>query len=109
MSNVTTASWTDPTTNVDGTPIAAGEITGYSVGVRLASGVAGTYPYVATAPATATSELLSLLVPVLPTGQSLIGAVQALSTANGPSKWSTESAAFTLLAPPNPPTGFTVS
>jgi hypothetical protein len=109
MSNVTTAKWTDPTTNTDGTPIASGEITGYAVGVRLASGTAGTYPYQATAPATATSELLSLLTPVLPTGEALIGAVQAISATNGNSAWSSESSSFTLLAPPSAPTGFTVS
>ena len=53
MANVTTAKWTDPTTNTDGSPIASGEITGYQVGVRLASGQAGTYPYTASAPASA--------------------------------------------------------
>lgn len=45
--NPTHVSWTDPTTNVDGTAIAAGEITGYQVGVRLTTAtgsVAGTYP-----------------------------------------------------------------
>ena len=109
MANATQAKWTDPTTNTDGTPITSGEVTGYQLGVRLASGVAGTYPYAATAPATATTELLSLLSPVLPTGVALIAAVQTLSTANGNSAWSVESASFTLVTPPNPPSALSVS
>jgi beta-glucosidase len=109
MANPSKVSWTDPTTNVDGTAIAAGEITGYLVGVRLASGTAGTYAYTASAPATSASELLNLLIPVLPTGASLIAAVQALSTTNGNSAWSVESAPFELLTAPNPPTGLVVS
>lgn len=111
MTNPTKATWTDPTTNTDGTTIASGEITGYAVGVRntAASGsVPGVYPYTATAPATSTSELLSLLTPVLPTGVPLAGAVQALSTTNGNSAWSAE-ATFTLVAPPNAPSGFGVA
>lgn len=113
MTNPTIASWTDPTTNVDGSPIAAGEITGYTVGVRdtTATGsVAGTYPFSATAPATSTTELLSLLTPALPTGVLLAGAVQA-STAGPASAWSNE-AQFTLSAPvpvPSPPTSFDVA
>jgi hypothetical protein len=109
VSNPTKASWTDPTLNTDGSTIGAGEITGYTIGVRLATGVAGTYPYTATVAAGATSDLLSALSPVLPTGVSLIGAVQALSATNGNSAWSAESAPFEILAAPNPPTGFTVS
>jgi len=109
MANPTKASWTDPSTNTDGSAIASGEITGYQIGVRLTTGTAGTYAYTASAPATATSELLSLLTPVLPTGVQLVGAVMALSTTNGNSAWSTESAAFTMLAPPSPPTGFQIA
>jgi hypothetical protein len=113
MTNPTTASWVDPTTNVDGSPIAAGEITGYTIGVRdttVAGSTAGTYPFTATAPATATSELLSLITPVLPTGDVLAAAVQA-NTATTNSAWSAE-ATFTLSPPPptpNAPTNFTVA
>jgi hypothetical protein len=107
MANVTTASWTDPTTNTDGSAIASGEITGYTVGVRLASGTAGTYPYSATAPATSTSELLSALTPVLPDGVALMGAVKA-NTATTSSAWSNE-ASFTLQAIPNPPANFSIA
>src|SRR5271155_238657 len=108
MANPTKATWTDPTTNTDTTPIAAGEITAFAVGVRLATGVSGTYAYTASAPAAASSELLSLLTPVLPTGVSLVLGVQVQSSTNGNSTWA-ESAAFTLLATPNPVTGLTVS
>jgi hypothetical protein len=109
MANPTQVKWTDPTVNTDGTPITAGEVTGYAVGVRLATGTAGTYAYTASAPATSTSELINLLAPMLPTGVSLIAAVQTQST-QGASAWSAESAPFTLsAAPPSPPTAVTVS
>lgn len=109
MTTPTQVTWTDPTTNVDGTPIAAGEVTGYMIGVRDTSATgsaAGTYPFTATAPATATSELFSLLAPVLPTGKPLAVAAQTLS-ANGNSAWSAE-ATFTLPSIPNPPTALSV-
>lgn len=120
MSDPTKFVWTDPTTNTDGSPVAAGEITGYEVGVRdtTATGsTAGTYPYGAKAPATATTELISLLTPSLPKGVLLAAAVRANTAAvdinNNPinSKWSTE-ATFTLTPPPpvpNEPTGFQVA
>ncbi len=40
-------SWTDPTTNTDGTPLSQNEITGYQVGLRsttVSGSAAGTYP-----------------------------------------------------------------
>jgi hypothetical protein len=107
VANQTQVKWTDPTQHTDGTPLASGEVTSYTVGVRLASGVLGTYPYSATAPSTATSELLNLLTPILPTGTALVAGVQAV-TSQGPSAWA-ESASFTLLALPNPPTAVTVA
>lgn len=112
--NPTNIAWTDPTTNTDGSPIAASEITGYGVGVRsttIAGSVPGTYPYTATAPSTAVDELLSGLSAVLPP-DTYVAAVQALSTTNGNSAWSTESASFTITAPvpaPSPPTNVQVS
>lgn len=106
MTNPTTASWVDATTNADGTPIVAGEITGYTVGVRPANGAVGVYPITGqVANPAATSELLSALSSVLAPG-SYFAAVQS----NGPvnSAWSTE-VAFTIAAPqPNPPTGLTI-
>lgn len=110
MTNPTKVTWTDPTLNTDGTPIAATEITGYTIGVRDTSSpgsAGGTYPYTFTAPSTVNTELLSVLTPVLPTGKPLALAVQAL-TANGNSAWSTEQT-FTLTGVPNPPTGVSVS
>ena len=107
MANPTQVSWTDATLNTDGTPIAAGEITGYNVGVRLATGSAGTYAYTDTAPVTATSVLLASLSPPVPVGESLVAAVQSTGPTN--SGWS-ESAPFTLSAPvPAAPTAVTVS
>jgi len=113
MPNPTQVTWTDPTTNVDGSAIAAGEVTGYTVGVRdtsAAGSAAGVYPYSVGAPATAVSELLSALTPVLPTGKPLAIAVKA-NTSGPSSAWSAE-ADFTLVAPPpvpNAPSGLTVT
>jgi hypothetical protein len=120
MSDPTKFVWTDPTTNTDGSPVAAGEITGYEIGVRdttAAGSAAGTYPFGAKAPSTATSELISLLTPALPKGVLLAAAVRANTAGvdgnNNPvnSAWSTE-ATFTLTPPapvPNPPTSFGVA
>ncbi len=120
MTDPTKFVWTDPTTNADGSPVAAGEITGYEVGVRdtTATGsAAGAYPFGAKAPGTATTELISLLSPSLPKGVQLAAAVRAntagLDAAGNPinSDWSTE-ATFTLAVPapvPSPPTGFGVA
>lgn len=120
MSDPTKFTWVDPTTNKDGSPVSDGEISGYEVGVRdttAAGSAAGTYPFGAKAPNTATTELISLLQPSLPTGVLLAAAVRANTAAldaNGNpinSDWSTE-ATFTLTPPapvPNPPTGFTAA
>lgn len=120
MTDPTKFTWIDPTTNADGSPVTDGEITGYEVGVRdttAAGSVAGTYPFGAKAPASATSELISLLNPALPKGVLLAGAVRALTAAKDAndnpitSGWSTE-ATFTLTPPPpvpNPPVNFSVA
>jgi hypothetical protein len=108
VANVTQVKWTDPTSHTDGTPLATGEVVSYTIGVRQVSGAAGIYPFTASAPATATSELLSLLVPILPTGVALVAAAQAAAS-QGVSAWSAESAPFTLLAQVNPPTGVVVA
>lgn len=106
MANATQISWTDPTTNTDGSAVASGEVTGYLVGVRLASGSAGVYPYTVSVAPTSLSAPLSSLAPTLPSTGSFLAAVEALS-ANS-SGWSVE-AAFTLAATPNPPQAVTVS
>lgn len=118
MTDPTKLQWIDPTLNIDGSPVAAGEITGYEVGVRdttAAASTAGTYPFRATAPSTATSELLSLLTPTLPKGVPLQAAVRALTAgvdaAGNPvsSGWSAELTQPLILTPPAPvpqaPTG----
>ena len=107
MANPTTITWVDPTNNVDGSPIAAGEITGYDIGVRPASGVAGTYPFITsiTNPS-ATSELISQLGQILAPG-SYFASVRATGAVD--SGWAAE-AAFTIAAPqPNPPSGLKVA
>lgn len=109
----TIASWIDPTTNTDGTPVTDGEITSYTLGVRdttVTGSAAGTYPFSVSAPSTATSEPLALITPVLPKGVLLAAAVRA-DTAGPSSVWTPE-VTFTLPAPapiPNPPSGFTVA
>lgn len=121
MTNATKATWTDPTTNVDGSAISPGEITGYTLGVRdtsVAGSVAGTYPYAVSVPgAASTSALLSALTPSLPTGKILAASVRAntgqLDANNNPisSAWAAE-VSFTLTPPPvvpNAPTGFGVA
>ncbi len=105
MANPSQIKWTVPTQHTDGTPLSAGEITSYNVGVRLASGTAGTYAYTATASASATSELISQLSPTPPTGVPIVAGVQAVA-AQGNSAYA-ESSPVTLLALPNPPTAVT--
>jgi hypothetical protein len=107
MSNPTEFSWTDPTTNADGTPLAAGEITGYTVGVRPVTGTSGTYPITGsvTSP-TATSELFTSLNAMLAPG-SYAAAIRA----DGPvaSAWSTEITFDIAPEQPSAPTGFGVA
>lgn len=109
MTNPTQFSWVDPVTNVDGTPVAPGEITGYTVGVRSASAtgsVAGTYPITGsvTSP-TATSELFTSLNAMLKP-DSYAAAIRA----DGPvaSPWSPEITFSVAPEQPSAPTGFTV-
>lgn len=116
----TKVDWTDPTTNVDGSPLAAGEITGYEIGARdttAPGSFKGTYPYGFKAPPDAVEEPLAVLNPALPKGVLLAAAIRAntagLDTAGQPinSAW-TEEVTFTLPAPapvPNPPSGFSVA
>lgn len=111
--NTGKVSWTDPTTNTDGSPVASGELTGFTVGIRdttAAGSAAGTYPFSASAPASATTELVSLLSPLLPKGVDLVAAVKAVAGTTE-SDWSPESVAFQLPVPapvPNPPTQVSV-
>lgn len=106
-------SWTVPTQNVDGSPIAAGEITGFQIGVRPASSPAvaqngGTYPInMPVDPATATSDPLSELNPPLTPGNYFC-AIQTLSTTNGNSAWTNEFA-FTVFPQPEAPSNFAVA
>lgn len=110
MTNPTGFSWTDPTTNVDGTPLADGEVTGYTVGVRsttVAGSVAGTYPITgAVAGATSTGETIAALNAMLKP-DTYAAAVRADGPV--PSDWSAEQT-FTLApAQPSAPSGFVVS
>jgi hypothetical protein len=109
MPNPTKFSWTEPTTNTDGTAIAAGEITGYTVGARLttaAGSAAGTYPFTFTVQgAGMLSAPLSNFSPALSPG-SYAAAVQAIGPEN--SAWSTE-ATFTIAETPSAPGNFSVA
>jgi hypothetical protein len=123
MFNPTKLSWVDPTLNTDGTPIAGtvGEvITGYVVGIRPASGVAGTYPILMPAVGpTAISELFSALPTVLaPAGTASVNgyytAVKTTSTFNGvetDSAWSVEVGFSVMIVAkvPTAPTSFTLA
>lgn len=111
MTTLTQFVWVDPTTNVDGSAVTAGEISGYQIGIRAASGTPGTYTtFAIVKDAAATSEAFSLLGTTLAPGD-YAAAIQTLSTTNGNSPFSPE-AKFTIdvpLSPPNAPTGFTVA
>jgi hypothetical protein len=104
MSNPKQFSWVIPTTNTDGTPIAAGEITGFVIGIRPSTGVAGTYTQTVTVSSpTATTYPVSSVT--LAAG-SYAAAVQVIGPND--SAWSAEST-FTITETPNAPTGFTVA
>jgi hypothetical protein len=108
--NPTKFTWADPVANVDGSAIAAGEVTGYNIGVRntaTAGSAAGVYPILAAVPgASAASELLTALGTVLAPG-SYAAAIQTAGPV--PSAFSAE-VTFTISPPqPNPPTSFSVA
>jgi len=76
-------SWPTPTTHTDGTPIAAGELAGYQIGIGTA---AGNYTVFLDLPATATSVAFSAFVSFLAPGTyhaaiKAIGATQASNSA----------------------------
>lgn len=103
-------SWTDPTTSVDGSPLQAGEVTGYAIGIRSATAtgsVAGTYPITASVSgAAAANEAVSAIGTVLKP-DTYAAAIQSVGPVN--SAWSTE-IQFTIAQPvPEPPTGFGIA
>ena len=106
--------WTPPTVNVDGTPIIAGEVDGYQVGVRTDGDAAhspGNYSVNAIATgATASAETFKALGAALKPG-NYWGAIQTLSASNGNSVYTSE-VPFSIpapVSPPLPPTGFSVA
>jgi hypothetical protein len=102
MANPTTFNWADPTTNTDGTTITAGEISGYTIGIRPSTGTVGSYPtLVNVSGATAKNAAL----PVLASG-TYDAAIQSVGPIN--SAWSAE-ITFTIAATPGPPTSFGVA
>lgn len=105
MANPTQFTWVIPTTNTDGSAVAAGEITGYTLGVGTVSGTYSISTPIAN-PA-ATSEPIASLSQVLAPG-TYFAAIRAEST-GGPSAYSNE-VTFSIAAPvPNPPTNFTAA
>lgn len=104
MTTQNVVSWTPPTTNTDGSAIAAGEITGYTVGVRPAAGTVGVYPVTKqVAPSVLTLDLKTLgLAP-----GSYFVSVETNSANN--SSWDPE-IGFTIPQPtPNPPGNFSLA
>lgn len=111
--NPVSFSWTDPTTNVDGSPIVAGEITGYQIGIRPASGAVGTYPVqLPSANVAAVTENLNALTPTLANAGSsttagYFASIQTLGPVDSP--WSAE-VGFSLVPPtPSAPSNFSVA
>jgi hypothetical protein len=115
--NPKTFSWTPASANTDPSlPFTAGEVTGFEIGIRPASGTAGAYPIIIPiADPAATSEALSAAyaagLATLKDGdyQSAIR-----STGPAPSAFTseTDASAFTIATPvpvPVPPSGFTVA
>lgn len=98
-----TVTWTAPTTNADGTAIQSGEITGYELGVRPASGTAGTYPTLMpiASEAAAAAALAKLNLPM--------GEYAAAIRTVGPSDsaWSAETT-FAVMLVPSAPTDFRI-
>jgi hypothetical protein len=111
MANPTQFKWVDPVTNTDGSAIVAGEITGYNLGIRIGSlspavGTPGVYTInVAVAGATAASELLSAISPIL-APNSYVAAIETV----GPVDSAFSSEVAFVIAPPTPsaPTGLTI-
>lgn len=102
--------WTDPTTNADGSPLQAGEITGYDVGIRsvnAAGSAAGAYPIVTNVPdPAATSEAVAAIGTVLKP-DTYAAAIRSAGPV--PSDWTPE-VQFVIAQPvPSSPTGFTVA
>lgn len=87
-------SWTDPTTNTDGSALTTGEVTGYSVGAGTLSGTYTSHATV-TGP-TATSVVLSALTPALTPGTTYFLAIESVGSA--PGTWSSE-VSFTVAQP----------
>jgi hypothetical protein len=99
--------WVDPTTNEDGSPLVAGEVIGYNIGIRADGSPPAVYPITASvAGANAAKEAVAAIGTVLKPG-TYWAAIQSV----GPtlSAWSPE-VEFAIAQPvPNPPTGFTVA
>jgi hypothetical protein len=109
--------WVDPVANSDGSALYAGELTGYTLGIRPDGSApvnvnTGTYPLLVLIPSpVATAESKAALLAALssvPPG-NYWGSIRAESL-NGPSAWAAEDP-FALLstAAPVPPTGFMVA
>jgi hypothetical protein len=87
--------------NPDGSPLLAGEVTGYQIGIRPASGVVGTYPVeIAATPGVDDSVVFAGLAP-----GNYFASVRAMGPTNSP--WDTSEIAFTVPVPvPAAPTNF---
>lgn len=99
-----------PTANVDGSPVATGEIAKYQLGVGLTTGNYTTIlDDVDLTPDSAGKQIIpTSAIKSLAFG-AYFAAVRAVTSAGNQSAWSTETQ-FALVAPtPNPPTGLSVA
>jgi hypothetical protein len=102
MPNPTAYNWVAPTKNTDGTAIAAGEITGYSIGQRPTSGTPGTYTSTVNVSGAAT-----LTAPITLGPGSWTAAIQTVGPTD--SAFTTE-VSFVIAPPvPNPPGNFGIA
>ncbi len=96
-------SWVAPSLNTDGTPVKAGEITSYELGVRPASGTPGVYPL--TAPAATMADAPAALSSLKLVVGDYFGAVRALGPVDSP--WSAETP-FAVMPVPRAPGDFRI-
>lgn len=93
VNSVVNFTFVPPTLNVDSSPITAGEITGYEMGIRLTSvGSAGTYSILIEIPLSTVGSLLSSAIQAQLASGAYSAAVRTVGSTN--SAWSSE-VAFT--------------
>lgn len=114
MANPTKITYKLPTAYVGDAPLPVADIQSVDLGLRPASGTAGTYPLTAT-DVTFTADAQGISTePLAAFGMlspgSYVAAGRTRTKAGGVSTWSVESPPFTIEPPvPNPPSNFGVA